>query len=90
MAGDAETPNIAALAAVARLDAFESARGPDTDRHVKLLIQFAVDGHSRAPIHTLDMNRMPASPMIAAACVPVPPFYCLTIRLSNHGAGVPV
>ncbi len=30
--------------AIARLGACESARGPDTDRHVKLLIQFAVEG----------------------------------------------
>jgi len=44
MAGGAETPNIAALPAIARLSACESARGPDADRHVKLLIQFAVEG----------------------------------------------
>ena len=45
MAGGAETPNIAALPrAIARLGACESARGPDADRHVKLLIQFAVEG----------------------------------------------
>lgn len=44
MAGGAETPNIAARAAIARLGAGESARGPDADRHVKLLIQFAVKG----------------------------------------------
>jgi hypothetical protein len=40
MAGGA--PNIAALPAIARLGACESARGPDAGRHVKLLIQFAV------------------------------------------------
>jgi|SRR5450631_910012 hypothetical protein len=44
MAGGAETPNIAALPAIARLGTCESARGPDADRHVKLLIQFAVEG----------------------------------------------
>ena len=44
MAGGAETPNIAALPALARLGACESARGPDADRRVKLLIQFAVEG----------------------------------------------
>jgi len=44
MAGGAETPNIAALLAIARLGACESAQGPDADRHVKLLIQFAVKG----------------------------------------------
>ena len=44
MAGGAETPNIAALPAIARLGACELARGPDADRHVKLLIQFAVEG----------------------------------------------
>ena len=44
MAGGAETPNIAALPAIARLGACESARGPDADRHVKLLIRFAVEG----------------------------------------------
>ena len=43
MAGGAETPNIAALPAIARLGACESARGPDADRRVKLLIQFAVE-----------------------------------------------
>ena len=44
MAGGAETPNIAALPAIARLGACEPAWGPDADRHVKLLIQFAVEG----------------------------------------------
>jgi hypothetical protein len=44
MAGGAETPNIAALPAIPQLGACESARGPDADRHVKLLIQFAVEG----------------------------------------------
>ena len=44
MAGGAETPNIAALPAIARLGACKSARGPDADRRVKLLIQFAVEG----------------------------------------------
>jgi hypothetical protein len=51
MAGGAETPNIEALPAIARLGTCESAQGPDADRHVKLLIQFAVEGHSRALIH---------------------------------------
>ena len=37
-------PNIAALPAIARLGACESARGPDADRRVKLLSQFAVEG----------------------------------------------
>ena len=44
MAGGAETPNFAALPAIARLGTCESARGPDADRHVKLLSQFAVEG----------------------------------------------
>jgi len=44
MAGGAETPNIAALPAIARLGACKSARGPDADRRVKLLIQFAAEG----------------------------------------------
>jgi hypothetical protein len=44
MAGGVETPNIAALPAIARLGICESARGPDADRHVKLLSQFAVEG----------------------------------------------
>ena len=44
MAGGAETPNIAALPAIARLGACESARGADADRPVKLFIQFAVEG----------------------------------------------
>ncbi len=43
-AGGAETPNIAALPAIARLGTCESARGPDADRRVKLLSQFAVEG----------------------------------------------
>jgi hypothetical protein len=64
MAGGAETPNIAALPAIARLGAdrrttptapcadlyqqllFKGVNrrgGPDADRHVKLLIQFAVE-----------------------------------------------
>jgi hypothetical protein len=57
MAGGAETPNIAALPAIARPGACESARGPDADRRVKLLIQFAVEGHSRALIHTIGRDR---------------------------------
>jgi hypothetical protein len=44
MAGGVETPNIAALPAIARLGTCESARRPDADRHVKLLSQFAVEG----------------------------------------------
>ena len=32
------------LPAIARLGACELARGPDADRHVKLLSQFAVEG----------------------------------------------
>ena len=44
MAGGAETPNFAAVPAIARLGTCESARGPDADRHVKLLSQFAVEG----------------------------------------------
>src|SRR6266436_1222388 len=44
MAGGAETPNIAALPAIARLGTCESARGPDADRHVELWIEFAVEG----------------------------------------------
>jgi hypothetical protein len=44
MAGGAETPHIAALPAVARLDACEAARGLEADRLVKLLIQSAVEG----------------------------------------------
>src|SRR6266700_6516571 len=54
MAGGAETPNIAALPAIARLGTCESARGPDADRHVKLLSQFAVEGSlSGAYAHSL-------------------------------------
>jgi hypothetical protein len=44
MAGGAETPNIAALPAIARLGTYESAPGPDADWHAKLLSQFAVEG----------------------------------------------
>jgi hypothetical protein len=52
MAGGAETSNSAALPAIMRLGARESARGPDANRQVKLLIQFALEGHSRALIHS--------------------------------------
>jgi hypothetical protein len=56
MAGGAETPNIASLPAIARLGTCESERGPDADRHVKLLIQFAVEGSLSALIHTLGLS----------------------------------
>src|SRR6202011_1668389 len=60
MAGGAETPNIAALPAIARLGTCESARGPDADRHVKLLSQFAVEGSlSGAYSHLLSDARIP-------------------------------
>ena len=52
MAGGAETPNVAALPAIARLGACELARGPDADRHVKLLIQFAVEGSTLGRLFT--------------------------------------
>jgi hypothetical protein len=59
MAGGAATPNIAALPAIARLGACKSARGPDADRRVKLLIQPAVVGaHSGAYSHA------PAYPVV--------------------------
>jgi len=52
MAGGAETPNIAALPDIARLDAYKLARRPDADRNAKLLSQFAVVGlHSGAYPH---------------------------------------
>src|SRR5437762_9553472 len=41
--------------AIARLGACESARGPDADRHVKLLIQFAVEG-SLSGAHSQSAN----------------------------------
>jgi len=69
MAGGAETPNIAALPAIARLGACKSARGPDADRRVKLLIQFAVDGsHSGAYSH-LRLSRRAASVMASKGYV---------------------
>jgi hypothetical protein len=58
MAGGAETSNIAALPAIARLGTCQSARGPDADWHVKLSSQFAVEGHSRALIHKLIVSRL--------------------------------
>jgi hypothetical protein len=59
MAGGAETPNIAALPAIARLGTCESARGPDADRHVKLLIQFAVEGSlSGAYSHPVSVSKI--------------------------------
>jgi hypothetical protein len=57
MAGGAETPNIAALPAIARLGACESARGPDADRRVKLLIQFAVEGSLSGAYSHPDVRR---------------------------------
>ena len=57
MAGGAETPNIAALPAIARLGACESARGPDADRRIKLLIQFAVEGVTLGRLFTLKDGR---------------------------------
>src|SRR6266702_8584116 len=62
MAGGAETPNIAALPAIARLGTCESARGPDADRHVKLLIQFAVEGSlAGAYSQSGSRHRLPSS-----------------------------
>ena len=65
MAGGAETPNIAALPAIARLGTCESARGPDADRHVKLLIQFAVEGSLSGAYshlwHETDVSSVPIS-----------------------------
>jgi hypothetical protein len=58
MAGGAETPNIAALPAIARLGTCESARGPDADRHVKLLSQFAVEG-SLSGAYSHEEERLP-------------------------------
>jgi hypothetical protein len=52
MAGGAKTPNIAVLAAIARLGTCGSARGSDADRRVNLLIQFAMEGSLRTLIHT--------------------------------------
>jgi hypothetical protein len=43
MAGGADS-KIAALPAIARLDAYDSARGADADRRVKLSTKFAVEG----------------------------------------------
>jgi len=57
MAGGAETPNIAAQPAIARLGTCESARGPDADRHVKLLIQFAVEGSLSGAYSQLSSNQ---------------------------------
>jgi hypothetical protein len=57
MAGGAETPKIAALPAIARLGACKSARGPDADRRIKLLIQFAVEGVTLGRLFTLKDGR---------------------------------
>jgi len=52
MAGGAEIPNIAALPPPScQLGASGSARRPDADRHVELLVQFAARDHSWASIH---------------------------------------
>ena len=70
MAGGAETPNIAALPAIARLGACESARGPDADRHVKLLIQFAVEGSLSGAYSQPDFSqRLDNGPMLPFNCV---------------------
>ena len=72
MAGGAETPNIAALLAIARLGACESARGADADRRVKPLIQFAVEGHFCMPNdrsavrRSITALRLREKPLIAA------------------------
>jgi hypothetical protein len=77
MAGGAETPNIAALPAIARLGACESARGPDADRHVKLLIQFAVKGSLSGtyshPERTLIAEDDPDNVVPSTACVRATP-----------------
>jgi hypothetical protein len=80
MAGGAETPNIAALPAIARLGACELARGPDPDRRVKLLIQFAVEGsHSGAysqlhqrMVHVDDLIEPGAKQILLARLPPLP------------------
>src|SRR5882757_580319 len=76
MVGGAETPNIAALPAIARLGTCESARGPDADRHVKLLIQFAVEGslsgacsHLAATIGRQKHNLCPPNVLLRAIAV---------------------
>ena len=72
MAGGAETPNIAALPAIARLGACESARGPDADRHVKLLIQFAVEGSlSGAYSQSANANLQTSAPNRSSSIKPV-------------------
>src|SRR5450631_2480732 len=62
MAGGAETPNIAALPAIARLGACESTRGPDADRRVKLLIQFAVEGSLSGAYSHMELAAAVAAP----------------------------
>src|ERR1700722_12425109 len=52
MASGAETPNIAALPAIARLGACESARGPDADRHAKPLIYLMTKGSTLGRLFT--------------------------------------
>ena len=74
MAGGAETPNIAALPAIARLGTCESARGPDADRHVKLLIQFAVEG-SLSGAYSQPFAGMPALGGKADFPVALPDFW---------------
>jgi hypothetical protein len=79
MAGGAETLNIAALPAIARLGTCESARGPDAARHVKLLIQFAVEGAlSGAYSHTrIAMPLNGADPVAVSTALELAP--CLRV-----------
>ncbi len=63
MAGGAETSNIAALPAIARVGACESARGPDANRRVKLLIQFAVEGSLAGAYSQPAIPQDPAQPL---------------------------
>jgi hypothetical protein len=64
MAGGAETPNIAALPAIARLGACKSARGPDADRHVSAEVsvkrQAGCSLQSGALKHRLSRGKSPA------------------------------
>ena len=72
-----ETPNIAALRAIAQLGAGKSARGPEADRHVRLAIQFAVEGALSGASHR-DGARWDSSPLCWSMTCPI------TIRHSSR------
>src|SRR6266705_207905 len=87
MAGGAESPNIAALPAIARLGACESARGPDADRHAKPLIYLMTKGSLLDAYSHVDLrlSHRDHGAVDAGHCVLVHVhFIVLQLECSNH------